>query len=104
MITISVAFYPPESANEVGKRFGKLLPFPKFIEVDGPYMIPEMEGIQAITIYKYDRAKAAEANEAITRAHIPFYGVPGYRYSVKLAATVGTALKMMGLRRSKKAG
>lgn len=98
MITISVVSYPPQSAHELGKRFAKQAPFPAFLKIEGPYTVPELEGgIQAITIYKYDKAKAAEANEAISSAHVAFYDVPGYRYSLKLAASVATSMKMMGL-------
>lgn len=59
MVTISMVSYPPESAVEITKRFFKLSPMPDFVTVVGPYTITELEGgIQAITIYKYDKAKA----------------------------------------------
>jgi hypothetical protein len=34
---------------------------------------------------------------AIGNGHMAFYGIPGYRYSLKLAAGAATALKMMGM-------
>jgi hypothetical protein len=90
--------YPPESSTEMTKRFSQVPSIPDFVQVVGPYTFPELEGgIQAISIYKYDKAKAAEANEAIANAHMAFYGVPGYRYSLKLAASFATSAKMMGL-------
>ena len=99
MVTISIVSYPPESANEITKRFLELSPMPDFIKVVGPYTITELEGgIQAITIYKYDKGKAGEANEAIANGHMAFYGVPGYRYSLKLAASAATSTKMMGFK------
>ena len=59
MITISMVSYPPESAIEMTKRFFELSPMPDFVTVVGPYTITELEGgIQGITIYKYDKAKA----------------------------------------------
>ena len=98
MVTVSMVSYPPESAKEIGKRFVELSPIPDFITVVGPYTIPELiDGIQAITIYKYEKSKAAEANEAISNAHLAFYGVPGYTYTLKLAAGSATSLKMLGL-------
>ena len=70
---------------------------PDFIKVVGPYTITKLgEGIQAITIYKYDRTKAGEANEAIANGHMAFYGVPGYTYSIGLASSAATSAKMMG--------
>ena len=98
MVTISIVSYPPESAKEIGKRFLELSPMPDFINVVGPYAIPEiLDGIQAFTIYKYDKSKAAEANEAIANAHLTFFGIPGYTYSLKLASGADTSLKMLGL-------
>jgi hypothetical protein len=97
MVTVSIVSYPPESAKEIGKRFFELTPLPDFINVVGPYTITELgEGIQAITIYKYDKSKAGEANEAIANSHMVFYGVPGYTYSLKLASSAVTSAKMMG--------
>ena len=98
MITVATVIYPPESAKEMTKRFSEMAPIPDFIEVQGPYLVPELDGgIHAITIYKYDRARAGEANDAIGNGHMAFYGIPGYRYSLKLAAGAATALKMMGM-------
>jgi hypothetical protein len=97
MITITFVNYPPESGHELGKRFAEIAPMPDFIKMEGPYMIAELEGgMQAITIYKYDKSKAGEASEAIANAFIPFYGIPGFRYAIKLAASAATASKMMG--------
>jgi hypothetical protein len=98
MVSISIVSYPPESAQELGKRFLSLPPIPEFITVVGPYATSETrEGIQAYTIYKYDKSKAAEALEAITNVHLAFYGVPGYTFSIKLASSAATSLKMLGL-------
>ena len=99
MITVSMVSYPPESAIEMTKRFFELSPMPDFVTVVGPYTITELEGgIQGITIYKYDNAKAGEANEVIANAHMTFYGVAGYRYSLKLAASAATSAKMVGIK------
>ena len=98
MVTISIVSYPPESARELGKRFLGLPPIPEYISVVGPYTTSETgDGIQAYTIYKYDKSKAAEALEAITDVHLAFYGVPGYTFSIKLASSAATSVKMLGL-------
>jgi hypothetical protein len=98
MVSISIVSYPPESASELGKRFLGLPPIPEFITVVGPYATSEIqEGIQAFTIYKYDKSRAAEALEAITNVHLAFYGIPGYTFSIKLASSAATSLKMLGL-------
>ncbi|MBW1863272.1 MAG: hypothetical protein JRJ02_13005 [Deltaproteobacteria bacterium] len=90
--------WPPESAKLIGERFSKAIPMPDFVTVIGPYTVADLrDGITAITIYKYDKAKAGEANDAIANAHTIFYGIPGYRYSLTLAAGAAASMKMAGL-------
>jgi hypothetical protein len=57
----------------------------------------ENEGITAITIFKYDKSKAGEASQAIANTYMAFFGVPGFRYSTKLAPGAAATMKMMGL-------
>lgn len=98
MVTISIMSFPPESAKEMGRRFMEMAPPPNFIEITGPYLYTDgRDGNTAITIYKYDKARAGEANDAIANALVAYYGVPGLRYSVKLASSSATALNMLGM-------
>jgi len=62
----------------------------------GPCYPDGNDGITAITIFKYDKTKSGEANGAIGNLYIVFYGVPGFRYSLKLAAGSAATMKMMG--------
>ncbi|MDJ0784878.1 MAG: hypothetical protein QNJ22_23130 [Desulfosarcinaceae bacterium] len=97
MITIGTAKWTTESAREVGKRFIELTPLPDFIRMEGPYTYPDgNDGITSITIFKYDKSNCGEANGAIGNLYIGFYGVPGFRYSLKLAAGSKATMKMMG--------
>jgi len=99
MITIGISIWPTESVNEMGKRSLEMEPLPDFIQMTGPYMYPdENEGITAITIFKYDKAKAGEASEAIAKGSLVFFGVPGFRYSLKLASGSAATMTMMGLK------
>ena len=98
MITIGISKWPTESGTEMGKRSLDTKPPPEFIQVIGPYMFPDdNEGIVAIAIFKYDRAKAGDAAEAIAGVYMPCLGVPGYTYSTRLASGAETTMKMMGL-------
>ena len=98
MITVGIARWTPESAHEMGKRAANAAPIPDFIKTSGPYMYPDgNEGIKSISIFKYDKAKAGEASEAIANGFIHYYGVPGYRYSIHLASGSAATMKMMGL-------
>ena len=98
MITVGISKWPTESGHEVGKRSLEMKLPPDFVQVIGPYFYPdENEGITAITIYKYDKSKAGEAAEAIANTYMVFFGVPGFRYSTKLASGATATKKMMGL-------
>ena len=98
MITVGISKWPTESGQEVGKRSLKMKQPPDFLQVIGPYMYPdENEGITAITIFKYDKSKAGEASQAIANTYMAFFGVPGFRYSTKLAPGAAATMKMMGL-------
>lgn len=98
MITIGISNWPTETGNEMGKRSLGMKPMPDYIKMTGPYMYPDgNEGLTAITIFKYDKAKAGEASEAIANGYMIFFGVPGFRYSLKLASGAAATMKMMGL-------
>jgi len=98
MVTIGIARWTPESGAEMGKRSAEMKPMPDFIEMIGPYMYADgNEGLKSITIFKYDKAKAGEASEAIANGFLVFYGVPGYRYSLNLASGSAAVMKMMGM-------
>ena len=97
MITLGITKWTTESANEMGKRFLEIKPLPDFVQMIGPYVYPdENEGIKAITIFKYDKTKAGEANDAIANLHMIYFGVPGFKYSLKLASGTAATMKMMG--------
>ncbi len=98
MITIGISKWPTESGTEMGKRSLGTKPPPEFVQVIGPYMYPDdNEGIKSIAIFKYDKAKAGEAAEAIAGVYMPYFGVPGFAYSTKLASGTKATMKMMGL-------
>ena len=97
MITVGISKWPTESGYEVGKRSLEMKLPPDFVQVIGPYFYPdENEGITCITIFKYDKSKAGEASEAIANSYMVFFGVPGFRYSTKLASAATATKKMMG--------
>ena len=98
MITIGISKWPTELGNEVGKRSLEMKPIPDFVQMIGPYMYPdENDGIVSITIFKYGKAKAGDAAEAIANVYMIFNTVPGFCYSTKLASGSAATMKMMGL-------
>ena len=98
MIIIAFASYPPESARDMGTRFVELSPVPEFITREGPYMYADgNEGIKAVSLFKFDRSRAAEALTFVNEQHAVFYGIEGYRYDIRVCAGAEIAMKMSGL-------
>jgi len=98
MVTIGISLWPAESAKKVGKCFLEMPPYPDFIEVIGPFNIADVgSGITSIIIYKYDKEKAGEAYEALSRVYVSFFDVPGLTYSLKNASDIPSSFKMLGL-------
>lgn len=98
MVIIAFATYHPESSQEMGKRFVKLSPPPEFIKMEGPYMYPDGNGgVQATTLFKFDKSKAAEALQFTHDQYAAFFGVPGYTYDIKVCAGAERALKVSGV-------
>jgi hypothetical protein len=90
--------YPPESTNEIGKRFLAQKPSPQYITMRGPYINTKIgEGVQTTVIFKCEKSKLANAMEYVVNRYITYFGVPGFTYSVQVWQEVGEALKMIGL-------
>jgi len=98
MIIIGTNSFPPESANEIGKRFLELPPVPDYMTLKGPYVHGMMEGgIQGIEFFELDKAKLAEGVEYVTNRYVTYFGIPGFRYAVAPYFEAQEALKMIGL-------
>jgi len=67
MVIIGSNSFPPENANEVGKRFLKFPPLPDYMTMKGPYVHGMMEGeLQEVEFLELDKAKLAEGIEYVT--------------------------------------
>ena len=98
MVIIGMNSFPPESANEIGKRFLELPPVPDYITMKGPYIHSMMEGgIQGVEVFELDKAKLAEGVEYVSNRYVRYFGIPGFRYSVTPYFEAQEALKMIGL-------
>jgi hypothetical protein len=98
MIIVSTTSYPPEGANEMGKRFLALKPLPSYITMKGPYVLAvKDDGIQTLALYECEKSKLADSFEAIGNRYTAFYGVPGFTNSIQVWLDIGEALKMIGL-------
>ena len=79
MVTVGISKWATEFGHEMGKRSLEMKPLPDFVQMIGPYFYP------------------GEAAEAIANVYMVFFGVPGFRYSTKLASGTAATMKMMGL-------
>ena len=98
MVIISQASYPAESVEEIAKRFVELPPLPDYITMKGPYISSlKGEGVQTIAVYEFeDQSKLADALTFVGSRIVPYYGVPGFTYSVFPWLEVQEALKLIG--------
>ena len=98
MVIITTVSYPPESVEEVAKRFVEQPPLPDYITMKGPYISSlKGEGIQTIALYEFeDQSKLAEALTFVGTRMVTYYGVPGFTYSAFPWLEIQEALKLIG--------
>jgi len=98
MVIIGTISFPPESANEVGKRFLELPPLPDYMAMKGPYVHGRMQaGIRGIEIFELDKFKLADGVEYVIDRYVTWFGIPGFRYEVTPYFEAQEALKLIGL-------
>jgi hypothetical protein len=98
MVIIGKNSFPPESANEIGKRFLELPPLPDYMTMRGPYVRGIMEGgIQVIEIFELNNTKLAEGLNYVTNRYVTYFGIPGFRYTIAPYIETQEALGMIGL-------
>ena len=98
MVIINKMSYPPESANEMAKRFLEAPQIPEFLNRKGPYVGSNLsDGISIIAVYELDKSKLAEGMEFIANYYTMFFGVPGFKYEITPHFDVAEGLKMLGI-------
>lgn len=98
MIIASSILYPPESANEIAKRFLETPAIPDYMTKKGPYINSSIEeGITTISFYELDRSKLADGYEFLGNYMATFFGIPGFKYEIRPYFEVEEAMKMVGM-------
>ena len=98
MVVIVHSQWLPEGAVEMGKRFKDQETLADYITMKGPFIhSTKGEGIQAVALYEFERARLADAVEHINNRYVAYYGVPGFTYTGNVWLDVGEALSMVGL-------
>jgi hypothetical protein len=98
MVIVSQLCYPPESANQIAKRFIEAPPLPDFMARRGPYVNSELsQGVRTLSIYELDNSRLAEGIAFVADYMTTFFGVPGFTYHISQYFEVDEALKLLGL-------
>ena len=98
MVIIGQMSYPPESANEMAKRFLELPEIPAFLNRKGPYVGANIsDGVSIFVVYELDNSKLADGMDFIANFYTNFFGVPGFKYQITPHFEVAEALKMLGM-------
>jgi hypothetical protein len=98
MIIIASITFPPGSSKDIGKRFTDLPQLPDYLKMMGPYLRGSaLQGIQSMTLYEMDASKMADAMIDIGNRYVPYFDVPGFKYSINVWYDVTEALAMVGL-------
>ena len=98
MVITTMVSYPPESAQEMAKRFLEAAPLPDYMTRKGPYISSCIkDGIIATSLIELDNSKLAEGLEFLGNYMAIFFGVPGFTYEIKPRFEIEEALKMIGM-------
>ena len=97
VIIIQMAF-PPESANQIAKRFIEAPPLPDYMVRRGPYVSSDLtEGIRSLNIYEMDNKKLTEGLVFLSDMMTIYFGVPGFKYKIRQYLETEEALKLLGI-------
>ena len=98
MVIILNLSYPPQSAQNIAKRFLGAPQIPDFMTRKGPYINSTIEkGITTLSVYELDKSKLSEGYELLGNYMAIFFEVPGFRYELKTFMDVEEGLKMIGM-------
>ena len=98
MVIVLNISYPPESAQDMAKRFLEAPQIPDFMTRKGPYINSTLDkGIMTLSVYELEKSKQGEGHEFLGNYMAIFFGVPGFKYEFKAFMEVEEALKMIGM-------
>ena len=98
MIIVTNIAYPPESAQDMAKRFLEAPQFPEYLTKRGPYFSSTFnDGVIGLTVYELDKANMADGIEFLGNYLASYFGVPGFKYEIKPFFEVEEGLKMIGM-------
>lgn len=98
MVIVTQMAFPPESANQIAKRFIEAPSLPEYMVRKGPYVSSELtDGIRTLNIYELDNVRLAEGVAFVSDLMTTYFGVPGFSYTIRQYLEVEEALKLLGM-------
>jgi len=99
---ISQSFFPPDKADEVGKKYLELLKKYPQDESPGKILIPaaiaaNKNGIMSLAATEVDKEKAFDSFNRATNMMIESRSIEGFRYEIRVWLTAEEALTTIGL-------
>ncbi len=97
MVIFTNVTYPPESAASMANRFIDAPELPGFMTKKGPYVASDAGGILMISLYELDNGQLAQGLKFIGEYMALYFGVPGFRYEIKVYYEIAEGLSMIGM-------
>ena len=99
MLFMVTETWPTESSVEVGKvAVGALAKaLPSYIKRLGPYVTPGGDGMKAYVLYEIEKGHVDEGFKEVTKRHVPYFNIEGWKYTIEPLMSVEEALPLLGL-------
>lgn len=99
MLFMLTMTWPTKSSGEVGKvAVGNLAKAsPPHVKRLGLYLTPGGDGMKAYVLYEIEKGHIDEGFKEVTKRHVPYFGIEGWRYTIEPLLSVEEALPLVGL-------
>jgi len=91
--------WPTKSSGEVGKVAVENLAkaSPPHVKRPGLYLTPGGDGMKAYVLYEIEKGHIDEGFKEVTKRHVPYFSIEGWRYTIEPLLSVEEALPLVGL-------
>ena len=99
MLFLLTMTWPTKSSGEVGKVAVENLAkaSPPHVKRLGLYLTPGGDGMKAYVLYEIEKGHIDEGFKEVTKRHVPYFSVEGWRYTIEPLLSVEEALPLVGL-------
>jgi len=99
MLFMLTMTWPTKSSGEVGKVAVENLAkaSPPHVKRLGLYLTPGGDGMKAYVLYEIEKGHIDEGFNEVTKRHVPYFSIEGWRYTIEPLLSVEEALPLVGL-------